>query len=129
MRSISNRSSFMAADYISQWMRDDPSIPRFARVPAGEFSMGSDEGAEDERPRHRVQVDAFYASIYPITVEHYAEFTRETGHPVPGIRDLPVVVTPAHESSFRELSAPYVWRSGEPPRDRKSTRLNSSHSQ
>ena len=67
---------------------------------------------------HRVHVDAFYASVHPITVEQYAEFTRETGHGAPGIRDLPLVVTPAHESSFRDLAAPYVWRGGEPPRER-----------
>ena len=80
--------------------------------------MGSDDGADDERPSHRVHVDAFYASVHPITVEQYAEFTRETGHGAPGIRDLPLVVTPAHESSFRELAAPYVWRGGDPPRER-----------
>ena len=80
--------------------------------------MGSDDGADDERPSHRVQVDTFYASVHPITVEQYAEFTRETGHGAPGIRDLPLVVTPAHESSFRELATPYVWRGGDPPRER-----------
>src|SRR5688572_8407837 len=145
MRSISNRSSFMntpsgaksavarkreggrspaeafgegGADYISQWMRDDPSIPRFVRVPAGEFSMGSDDGAEDERPRHKVHVDAYYVSVHPITVDQYAEFAKETGHGVPGVRDLPLLVTPTQESSFRDLAAPYIWRGGDPPRDR-----------
>ncbi len=98
-------------------MREDP-IPRFVRVPAGEFAMGSDDGAEDERPSHLVQVDAFYVSVYPITVEHYAEFAREMGHALPAVRDLPALVTPAQEASFRELAAPYVWRHGEPPRDR-----------
>jgi hypothetical protein len=69
-------------------MREEP-IPRFVRIPAREFAMGSDEGADDERPSHRVQVDSFYASAYPITIEQYAEFTRETAHGAPGIRDLP----------------------------------------
>ena len=36
----------------------------------------------------------------------------------PGVRDLPLVVTPEHEPTFRELAAPYVWRGGDPPRDR-----------
>jgi len=98
-------------------MRDDP-IPRFVRVPAGEFSMGSDEGAEDERPAHPVHVDAYYASIHPVTVEQYAEFTREAGYGAPVVRDLPMLVTPVHESAFRELAAPHAWRGGEPPRDR-----------
>ena len=98
-------------------MRDDP-IPRFVRVPAAEFSMGSDEGADDERPSHAVDVDAFYASMHPITVDQYAGFIREAGHAVPALRDLPQFVMPSHEALFRELAAPYVWRGGDPPRDR-----------
>jgi formylglycine-generating enzyme required for sulfatase activity len=98
-------------------MREDP-IPRFVRVPAGEFAMGSDDGAEDERPCHLVHVDAFYASVHPTTVEQYAEFARESGHIPPGLRDLPLFVTAAQEPAFRELSAPYLWRGGEPPRER-----------
>ena len=49
-------------------MRDDP-IPRFVRVPAGEFSMGSDDGADDERPTHPVHVDAYYSSSIGIHQE------------------------------------------------------------
>ncbi|MEO8680244.1 MAG: formylglycine-generating enzyme family protein [Vicinamibacterales bacterium] len=98
-------------------MREDP-IPRFVRIPGGEFSMGSDEGDDDERPSHTVHVDAFYVSTHSVTVEQYGEFTKETGHGVPAVRDLPLVVTPAHEAVFRELAAPYVWRGGDPPRER-----------
>ena len=98
-------------------MREDP-IPSFVRVSGREFAMGSDDGADDQRPVHTVRVDAFYASAYPITVAQYAEFIRESGHGAPAIRDLPLVVTPAQESSFRELATPYVWRGGEPPRER-----------
>ena len=98
-------------------MRDDPTL-RFVRVPAGEFVMGSDEGADDERPSHSVHVDAFYASVHPTTVEQYAEFARESGYGVPAVRDLPLMVTPAQEPLFRELAAPYVWRGGDIPRER-----------
>ena len=80
--------------------------------------MGSDEGADDERPSHKVLVDTFYASAHPITVEQYAEFTHETAHGAPGIRDLPMFVTATQEASFRELATPYIWRGGDPPRDR-----------
>ena len=96
----------------------DELVPRFARVPAGEFGMGADDGDEDERPVRRVQVDAFHISLYPVTQEQYAEFIRATGHPPPSIRDLPRVVTAADESAFREIGAAYSWRGGEPPRDR-----------
>ncbi|HEX8027672.1 MAG TPA: formylglycine-generating enzyme family protein [Vicinamibacterales bacterium] len=93
-------------------------IPRFVRIPAREFAMGSDDGADDERPAHRVQVDSFYASIHLVTVEQYAEFTREIGYAAPAIRDLPMLVTPTDESSFRELAMPHEWHAGHPPHDR-----------
>ena len=80
--------------------------------------MGSAEGADDERPLRSVQVDAFHISAHAITVEHYAAFVRDTGHPAPTLRELPLVVTAQHELPFRELAAPYVWRGGDPPRDR-----------
>ncbi len=99
-------------------MREDP-IPRFVRVPAGEFSMGSDDGADDERPCHQVHVDAFYVSVH---ADHRRAIRRVHARVratrVPGVRDLPLVVTPTQESSFRDLAAPYIWRGGEPPRDR-----------
>ena len=55
------------------------SIPRFARVAGGEFTMGADDGDEDERPAHRVHVDPFFVAIHAVTVDQYAEFVREIG--------------------------------------------------
>ncbi|MFZ5883520.1 MAG: SUMF1/EgtB/PvdO family nonheme iron enzyme [Chloroflexota bacterium] len=36
-------------------------------VPAGEFPMGSEKGASDERPVHTVYLDAFYMDTYEVT--------------------------------------------------------------
>jgi sulfatase modifying factor 1 len=55
----------------------------FVQIPGGSFSMGSDEGAEDERPVHRVYVDAFELAIYPVTAGAYDVFMRATGHTAP----------------------------------------------
>jgi len=52
-------------------------------IPGGEFSMGSDEGKENERPMHTVSVGAFYIDRYPVTSEEYKRFVDTTGHPVP----------------------------------------------
>jgi formylglycine-generating enzyme required for sulfatase activity len=57
--------------------------PSFARVPAGSFLMGSDMGQDDERPVHRVYVDAFEMSVYAITRAEYARFLEATGHETP----------------------------------------------
>jgi formylglycine-generating enzyme required for sulfatase activity len=57
--------------------------PSFARVPAGSFLMGSDTGQDDERPVHRVYVDAFEMSVYAVTRAEYARFLNATGHEAP----------------------------------------------
>jgi formylglycine-generating enzyme required for sulfatase activity len=40
-------------------------------VPAGEFSMGSENGDSDERPVHQVYLDAFYMDMYEVTNAAY----------------------------------------------------------
>jgi formylglycine-generating enzyme required for sulfatase activity len=96
----------------------DATYPQVARIPAGEFTMGADEGEEDERPAHRVYLDEFCIGVYPVTNDQYAAFIRDAKHRLPAVRELPRIVTPDQEQSFRELAAPYVWRAGDPPRDR-----------
>jgi formylglycine-generating enzyme required for sulfatase activity len=71
----------------------------FASIPAGEFLMGSDTGQDDERPVHRVHVDAFEASIYPVTRAEYRAFLDATGHEPP--RDW-------HEAAFSGDALPVV---------------------
>ncbi len=100
-------------------MRDEL-LPRFTSIPAGEFTMGADDGDEDERPAHRVAVDAFALSVHAITIEQYAEFVRQTSHPPPAVRELPRLVSGAHEPSFRELASADAWQDGAPPRHRTS---------
>ena len=55
----------------------------FERIPAGDFLMGSEEGQDDERPVHRVHVDAFELSVYPVTRAEYAAFLAATHHEAP----------------------------------------------
>ena len=69
-----------------------------APIPAGSFLMGSHDGQEDEKPVHRVWVDAFDMAVDPVTEAQYARFLRATGHEAPrGVGagpsppDLPVV--------------------------------------
>jgi formylglycine-generating enzyme required for sulfatase activity len=48
-------------------------------VPAGEFSMGSPEGDPDEKPAHKVLINAFLMDKYEVTVKQYAAFLQESG--------------------------------------------------
>ena len=49
-------------------------IRDFVRIPEGWFHMGSEDGPDDERPVHRVWVDAFEMAIHPVTCADYAAF-------------------------------------------------------
>lgn len=48
-------------------------------VPAGEFTMGSNDGSDDEKPVHQVYLDAYYLDKYEVTVGQYAKFLEATG--------------------------------------------------
>ena len=56
-----------------------------AVIPAGEFWMGVDGmiGLEDERPRHKVRLDAYSMDLYEVTVARYARFLSATNREPP----------------------------------------------
>ena len=87
----------------------------FAPIPAGSFDMGSEDGQADERPVHRVWVDAFEMGIYPVTCTEYGGFMRAAGHEAPRdwaqfatAGDLPVVGV-----SWLDCQAYCRWRASE----------------
>jgi len=47
-------------------------------IPAGEFTMGSDQGVE--RPPHKVLVEEFEIDIFEVTSEEFERFVTETGY-------------------------------------------------
>jgi formylglycine-generating enzyme required for sulfatase activity len=98
-------------------------------VPAGEFWMGSDDSvpnaSDREKPRHRVQVDAFWIDRTEVTNARYRQcvesevcsppkesgsLTRENYHGSPEYDDYPVVNVSWHQA--REYAA---WVGGRLP--------------
>jgi formylglycine-generating enzyme len=51
-----------------------------ALVPAGTFRMGSEDFYPEERPVHRVEVDAFWMDRRPVTVAQFRRFVKATGY-------------------------------------------------
>jgi iron(II)-dependent oxidoreductase len=49
------------------------------RIPSGAFFMGSDEGPEDERPRHRVELKEFFIDRNQVTNAEFARFLNAVG--------------------------------------------------
>jgi formylglycine-generating enzyme required for sulfatase activity len=52
-------------------------------VGAGEFEMGDDNHEADERPKHKVNLPAFYIDKYEVTNKQYKEFCDATKHKSP----------------------------------------------
>lgn len=66
--------------------------PEMVRVPASRFLMGSNAGAEDEKPPHTVMLDDYFIGKTEITNAQYQRFVQAQGH-----------------------RAPAPWTSGQPP--------------
>ena len=49
-------------------------------IPAGEFSMGSEDFYPEEAPVHRVAVDGFWIDEHLVTVAEFRRFVKATGH-------------------------------------------------
>jgi sulfatase modifying factor 1 len=62
---------------------DGFAAPRMIRIPAGWFRMGSDAGQDNERPVHRVWMDAFELGVCQVTNAEYGQFLSATGHRKP----------------------------------------------
>lgn len=94
-------------------MNDEP----FVRIPEGWFQMGSDDGSDDERPAHRVWIDAFELGVYPVTCDLYRQFLQATSHEPP--RDWPQYAVsgdlPVVGVSWFDCQAYCAWRSAEGP--------------
>ncbi|HZP33858.1 MAG TPA: SUMF1/EgtB/PvdO family nonheme iron enzyme [Candidatus Acidoferrales bacterium] len=73
--------------------------PRTTMIPEGWFTMGSDDGRDDEKPAHRVWVDAFALGIHQVTRAEYACFLRQSERAAPPFW---------HDPNFQELRQPVV---------------------
>jgi sulfatase modifying factor 1 len=75
--------------------------PRMRQIPEGWFLMGSETGQENERPVHRVWVNAFELAECQVTRGEYAQFLDACNYPKPpqwddanfSDADQPVVAT------------------------------------
>jgi formylglycine-generating enzyme required for sulfatase activity len=78
----------------------------FVPVPAGWFMMGCEQGRDEEKPVHRVWVEALEMAVYQVRNSDWAEFVEAVGHPAPpnwtdtefNHPDQPVVAVSWHES-------------------------------
>src|SRR5580693_4105623 len=88
--------------------------PVMVRVPEGWFAMGCATGRDDEKPVHRVWVDAFELRAYQVTNAEYGYFLEATNGASPpnwndpNFNDPKMPVTAV---SWREAAAYCDWLS------------------
>jgi sulfatase modifying factor 1 len=81
--------------------------PAMVRIPEGWFGMGCATGRDDEKPAHRVWVDAFELGAYQLTNAQYADFLSATSTAPPTFWSdpnfnhpkMPVVAVSWHEAT------------------------------
>jgi sulfatase modifying factor 1 len=89
--------------------------PLLRPIPQGFFMMGCDTGRDDEKPAHRVWVDAFELAAFQTSNADYARFLAHAGHPLPPLWNDPNFSDP-HQPvvavSWSEAVAYCDWLSG-----------------
>ncbi|HET7160038.1 MAG TPA: SUMF1/EgtB/PvdO family nonheme iron enzyme, partial [Burkholderiales bacterium] len=73
--------------YAAQSFAQSP-LSEMVTIPAGSFTMGSNEGPEDERPAHEVTLAAYAIDRFPVTNARYAEFLNATKASVARLYDI-----------------------------------------
>lgn len=56
-----------------------PLLTDMTIIQGGSFYRGSDKGARDEQPRHKINLDSFALDIHPVTNEQFVRFLEAMG--------------------------------------------------
>lgn len=94
--------------------------PETIVIPAGEFLMGCDSGAENERPVHRVFVDEFAIGRFAVTNRLYQCFIEDGGHPSAQVSNDPRFNhqdQPVTSVSWFDAASYCEWLSGKTDKD------------
>jgi formylglycine-generating enzyme required for sulfatase activity len=90
----------------------------FVLVPAGTFTMGATDGHGDERPPHKVTLDAFALYKFEVTNEQYQAFCKATGHRLPAVLQQARFNQPKQPVvgvSWEDAAAYCTWAGGRLP--------------
>ena len=90
-------------------------VLEWVEILPGRFSMGSEQGRDDERPVHEVELPAFGLGRTPVTRAQYATFLEDAGAPPPPTWDDPRFCRPQQPAvgmSWHEAVEFTCWLAG-----------------
>lgn len=88
----------------------DGSPPETVAIPAGTFTMGSDDGPPDERPAHALGLNAFRMDATEVTNARFAAFVKATGYTTVAERTPDRASYPGHLRNDWCRDRPYSCR-------------------
>ncbi|MCU0290289.1 MAG: SUMF1/EgtB/PvdO family nonheme iron enzyme, partial [Acidobacteria bacterium] len=80
-------------------------------IPEGEFTMGSNDKDNDEKPPHTVYLDGYWIGKYEVTFAQYDRYCEETGKQKPDDRGWGRGERPVIHVSWDEAAAYCKWLS------------------
>ena len=93
----------------AQTVTPDQDRAEMVLVPAGEFWMGSDDGADDEKPRRKVVLDAFSIDRFEVSNALYARFVAATHRASAGSSGSAPATSPVVEVSWDDAASYCAW--------------------
>lgn len=88
-------------------------VPELVKIPAGNLLMGSNDGLENEKPVHKVFLQAFEMGKYEVTFDEYAVFVRGASGSIPNDQGWGRERRPAIHVSWDDAQAYVKWLSKE----------------
>jgi formylglycine-generating enzyme required for sulfatase activity len=80
-------------------------------IPASEFTMGSNDGDNDEKPPHKVQLDGYWIGKYEVTFDQYEKYCEKTNKKKPSDRDKGRGKRPVINVSWNDADEYCKWLS------------------
>ena len=79
-------------------------------IPAGSYTIGSDNGPQFSRPRHKEQLATFRIERTEVTVDDYEKFVTATGAPTPWSGERPRASLPVTRVPWGEAANYCAWK-------------------
>jgi formylglycine-generating enzyme required for sulfatase activity len=80
-------------------------------IPPGTFTMGSDDGYDNEKPPHDVDLDGFWIGKFEVTFDQYDKYCEETKKEKPGDQGWGRGKRPVINVSWDDAMAYSLWLS------------------
>jgi len=80
-------------------------------IPASEFTMGSNDGRDNEKPPHKVQLEGYWIGKYEVNFDQYDKYCEKTNKKKPSDRDWGRGKRPVIDVSWNDANEYCKWLS------------------